>query len=971
MFFRSALSLLILVGTVGLSLSMGLASPVVAAPSAQADGSGMVTIPIPTTAGGLTINLVTGETSTTGDQPDGWDVQITDRLIFNANTRRPAREAGFVSRLDQSVGGTYNLPLGFEVNDSLPFVDAQQPTDDATSPYKWLFPGGANYVGVKFWNEVTGAYHYGWMRFCVSENLTVEPRALVEYGYEATPGAPIQVGGGGVGDPSDCGASGLTELTRPFCSLAQDIRSDTISYLRLEATPSCSNLGFLLTPDGDGILNFVRDGQAPWENTTMQGPAGKPVNVTLSGLNQSTGGPAFFELVVRTLTLKDANLDPSGFLFTFNSTPAQDPMGFTLENASVVWGDSPSWRWTADAALDFRASSGENTLLGMNALVPAATKLKVENGATLKFRQSGSLVPGRPDDSRLYFSNNTNEGDIDGGTLEIRDSYVVWGTDNSQMLVRNGGQLFVIGGGSVLRSNGDLKAETGGSIKLGAGGVVVDAKIVDLNNGSIDVGGGAQLWARDINVPGGNNIVTLNNGNSSTDVRVSEAVIVQGDGSTLTLAGSGTLSTPQLLMTDSGSLVRLTERSVLAIAESPFKDWKSGSIEIGPLATLSIRSGANVASEIPIDADGFIRVGGTFRPLSPISGAGELQVLALGQLQITGRNPVSVDPEIQLDSLSTLVMRIYPAEGKSAQLIANSAFSIPRGGGAYLELIRTDDAVLAPGTQFEVVKYPDGNALGGLFRRADNSLLRDGDEIIAGLNTYRINYNPTSITLTVVAPERVKANDDYYTALQDQTLTVPAPGVLDNDVNVTGNPVVVTPPMHGTVTLNPDGSFTYIPDPGFFGDDSFTYQVGTSNVATVYIHVRAQADCTLTAGYWQTHAGTGGAALDTTWLELPFGPATPFFQSGQTYLDVLAAETMGNPYYILAQQYVAAELNFLRGANPTEAQAAFDAATALFNATTPDQAAALESQARQEWINLASILDDYNNGYIGPGHCSE
>ena len=98
---------------------------------------------------------------------------------------------------------------------------------------------------------------------------------------------------------------------------------------------------------------------------------------------------------------------------------------------------------------------------------------------------------------------------------------------------------------------------------------------------------------------------------------------------------------------------------------------------------------------------------------------------------------------------------------------------------------------------------------------------------------------------------------------------------------------------------------------------------------------------------------------------------TPFFQSGQTYLDVLAAETMGNPYYILAQQYVAAELNFLRGANPTEAQAAFDAATALFNATTPDQAAALDSQARQEWINLASILDDYNNGYIGPGHCTE
>jgi hypothetical protein len=219
----------------------------------------------------------------------------------------------------------------------------------------------------------------------------------------------------------------------------------------------------------------------------------------------------------------------------------------------------------------------------------------------------------------------------------------------------------------------------------------------------------------------------------------------------------------------------------------------------------------------------------------------------------------------------------------------------------------------------------------------------------------------------------VKANDDYYTALQDQMLTVPAPGVRDNDVNVTGDAVLVDPPMHGTVTLNANGSFTYTPDPGFFGDDTFTYKVGDSNVATVYIHVRAQADCTLSSGYWKTHAPGANARLDTTWFELPNGPATPFFLSGETYLAVVAKADEGNAYNILAQQYIAAELNFLRGADPAAVQVKFDQAKALFEQYTPAEVEALASSdpVRQQFVYLASILDDYNNGYIGPGYCSQ
>ena len=64
---------------------------------------------------------------------------------------------------------------------------------------------------------------------------------------------------------------------------------------------------------------------------------------------------------------------------------------------------------------------------------------------------------------------------------------------------------------------------------------------------------------------------------------------------------------------------------------------------------------------------------------------------------------------------------------------------IIRVGGAYLDPLFQDDIELAPGMQFVIVEYPDGNNVQGVFRRADFSQLRDGDEITLGLNTYQIN----------------------------------------------------------------------------------------------------------------------------------------------------------------------------------------------------------------------------------------
>lgn len=71
------------------------------------------------------------------------------------------------------------------------------------------------------------------------------------------------------------------------------------------------------------------------------------------------------------------------------------------------------------------------------------------------------------------------------------------------------------------------------------------------------------------------------------------------------------------------------------------------------------------------------------------------------------------------------------------------------------------------------------------------------------------------------------SQDDSYAGAENQTTTQSAPGVLVNDSDLEDDnltAVLVNDVSNGTLQLNPNGSFSYMPDPGFFGTDSFTYQ---------------------------------------------------------------------------------------------------------------------------------------------------
>jgi PKD repeat protein len=76
--------------------------------------------------------------------------------------------------------------------------------------------------------------------------------------------------------------------------------------------------------------------------------------------------------------------------------------------------------------------------------------------------------------------------------------------------------------------------------------------------------------------------------------------------------------------------------------------------------------------------------------------------------------------------------------------------------------------------------------------------------------------------------------DAYSTPGAGQGMTIEAPGVLANDSDDGGTMSAqnASDPAQGSVSLNSDGGFTYTPDLGAAGTDSFTYEASDGSLTT-------------------------------------------------------------------------------------------------------------------------------------------
>jgi Tol biopolymer transport system component len=139
----------------------------------------------------------------------------------------------------------------------------------------------------------------------------------------------------------------------------------------------------------------------------------------------------------------------------------------------------------------------------------------------------------------------------------------------------------------------------------------------------------------------------------------------------------------------------------------------------------------------------------------------------------------------------------------------------------------------------------------GSFAYTPNADYSGTDTFSYRANDGSLDSNVAAVTITVnPINDAPVAADDTYSVVVDSTLTVAAPGVLNTDSDVEGDPltaILVSDVSNGTLTLTADGSLTYTPTTGFIGTDSFTYVANDGSLssalgATVLVIVAPDSD---------------------------------------------------------------------------------------------------------------------------------
>jgi M6 family metalloprotease-like protein len=185
-----------------------------------------------------------------------------------------------------------------------------------------------------------------------------------------------------------------------------------------------------------------------------------------------------------------------------------------------------------------------------------------------------------------------------------------------------------------------------------------------------------------------------------------------------------------------------------------------------------------------------------------------------------------------LDSAPAAVtITVSPVDDDSPTAVADSA-NVDEDGSVNTDVLFNDSGLE---DQPVTVTEETAPSSGSLVVESDNTItyIPVPDFFGSDSYVYRVtdldgDFDTATVTVTVNplndAPEAV---DDTYSVVQDNTLSVPAPGVLSNDTDPDGDPlttVTVAGPVHGALVLSTDGGFVYTPMVGYTGTDTFTYR---------------------------------------------------------------------------------------------------------------------------------------------------
>jgi hypothetical protein len=151
--------------------------------------------------------------------------------------------------------------------------------------------------------------------------------------------------------------------------------------------------------------------------------------------------------------------------------------------------------------------------------------------------------------------------------------------------------------------------------------------------------------------------------------------------------------------------------------------------------------------------------------------------------------------------------------------------------------------------------WVSGPVHGNLDLNPDGSFVYTSDSVYQGNDSFKYKAfdgtsysNEGTVKIAVLSSIGVPlANDDAFSIGQKEVLVIAAPGILENDLDPEGDVLqatLVDPPNHGSLIINPNGSFTFTPNGTYVGIDKYIYVASDgsnqSNEATVSIDIKDQ-----------------------------------------------------------------------------------------------------------------------------------
>jgi len=170
--------------------------------------------------------------------------------------------------------------------------------------------------------------------------------------------------------------------------------------------------------------------------------------------------------------------------------------------------------------------------------------------------------------------------------------------------------------------------------------------------------------------------------------------------------------------------------------------------------------------------------------------------------------------------------------------------------------------------------------------------------ITVGDRVYKLTLDSSGL-YTGVESNLVLARNDSVWTFQNQAREF---NVLANDERLEGGPVSLaafTPPAHGTLSSNLNGTLVYTPAPGYTGPDSFTYTAtaggagGRSATVTIEVVASAAPGASLLIEYWNNLAGSAVSDL-TSSSRFPASPNLKYYTNSAFELRSNTGDNYGS-----------------------------------------------------------------------------